>query len=192
MKHEDGSKCGKLAHYEVTFARHLENRHGIHAETPQNKAECKRMHLGREGHHHFWCGFCNELIDQPNSVQGGTWDARFKHIGDHFDKDSANINDWIDIEANKKKGLITREDRKKTKATRSRNGRFYDDDSDLGEDGILPSDYQTGYNTAPVPHALGGQSIERSAATGVYTPDKRRLNAGESDADGVSDDDLRV
>lgn len=180
-KRQDGTKCGKLVHNEDIFAHHLERKHGIPIKSDQSETDCKSMHLGREGHHHFWCGFCDGLIKQPNNGQQGAWDVRFKHIGDHFDKENKHIENWIDVEENKKKGLITERDRKKKKL-RYRNGRF-DDDSDLGEDGI-PS-FVPEYNTAPVSHSPAG----KSAATGGYTFNKKRMDIGDADADAVSDDD---
>ena len=119
------------------------------------------MHLGREGHHHFWCGFCNKLIEQAEGIQPGAWDVRFKHIGDHFDKHNMNIDDWIDIEKNKKKKLIDHDDQNKKTGPKMR----VDDDSDLGEDGIPP---------------VFGAQVGRA----------RKMVNEEADADGVSDDEM--
>ena len=183
---QGGGKCGKLVYHQDNFAQHLQRKHGIPLKSTQNEADCKSMHLGREGHHHFWCGFCNKLIQQQDSMNQGAWDMRFKHIGDHFDKNNYHIDDWIDIEENKKKSLIAKDGRKKSKG-RSRTGQFDDDDSDLGEAGI-PEPYVPGFS-APGSHASAGYGATQS---GIYPSNRRRVDAGEIDAEGVSDEEFQM
>ena len=67
------------------------------------------MHVGREGRFHFWCGFCNGLIEQESSSISSqlAWALRFIHIGEYFDKDRLHIDNWVDIEAKKEKWLFT-------------------------------------------------------------------------------------
>lgn len=163
IERPNGNRCGHLSHDQLQFAKHLEVSHGYKAGTEEIKTRCRDMHLGREGHHHFWCGFCNKLIEQAEGIQPGAWDVRFKHIGDHFDKDNLNIDDWVDIEKNKKKKLIESEEKSKNAITKMR----LDDDSDLGEDGIPP---------LYVPQA--GRA--------------RRVINEEADAEGVSDDECSL
>ncbi|KAK3722238.1 hypothetical protein LTR37_002671 [Vermiconidia calcicola] len=191
---DDGSgKCGRLAYRKDTFALHLFRKHSVPLQTHQSEVECTRSHLGREGHHQFWCGFCDALIQQPESILQGAWDFRLKHIGDHFDKNNSHISNWIDIEENRPKGQLSDHDRKRSKAHRPRNGKggFTDDDSGLGEDGIPQAH---GYNTEPV--------YQQQVSTADYQtgmPLQRRGHAmsneeiggvGEADdADGVSDEE---
>lgn len=185
MRRPDGSKCGKLLYHEDIFANHLGKKHNVPPGSQDNKTLCIQMHLGREGHYHFWCGFCNGLIQQADSMQESAWDRRFKHIGDHFDKENYHIDNWVDIEQNRAKGLITKEDRKKAKH-QTRNGHI-DEDSDLGDDGI-PS--LGGRPTGPpnpmlnVPQSYQS-GLDPQAST--YTSKKRRSSEMEVDADGVSD-----
>lgn len=169
---KDGSKCGRLAHNENHFAQHLFQDHDVKPNTEECKKTCRNMHLGREGHHHFWCGFCNKLIEQDEGIQPGAWDVRFKHIGDHFDKENKNIDEWVDIEKNKKKKFIDSEETSKKVNTTSR----HDDDSDLGEDGI--PDIRGGYSNGMVSH-----NWQKMVRRKVMTND-------EADADGVSDDEM--
>ena len=164
-KPNSDSRCGFLSHDQQQFAQHLANKHGLKIGTDEMKKQCRDMHLGREGHHHYWCGFCNKLIEQEEGIQPGAWDVRFKHIGDHFDKHNLNIDDWVDIEKNKKKKFINHEEQNKKPGSKLR----VDDDSDLGEDGI----------EMPVP-------VVYAAQTGRA---KRVVNE-EADADGVSDDEM--
>ena len=146
-------------------------------------------HLGREGHKNFWCGFCDTLIPQPDSsqqdsIQTSAWVLRFKHIGDHFDKENLHINDWVCIEHNKKKSLITVQDKKKAK-TRFRDGKAADD-SDLPDDGI-PSKYVS--QDSPT---FAADEFERKVSTdmGMAASNKRKFeDVDDADADGVSDCD---
>lgn len=163
LEKTNGAKCGYLSHDQAQFAKHLEAHHDIKDKSEESRTQCREMHLGREGHHHFWCGFCDRLIEQAGGIQPGAWDVRFKHIGDHFDKDNFNIDDWVDIEKNKKKRLIENEEKLKYANSKAK----IDDDSDLGEDGIPFID-----------NTYRGQ-IGRA----------RRMMNEDVDADGVSDDE---
>ena len=160
MPRSNGQNCGLLSNDQQQFALHLFHAHSISPGKEKSAMVCRDMHIGREGHHHFWCGFCNELIEQEQGIQPGAWNVRFKHIGDHFDKDNLNIDDWIDIEQNRKKKLIDSEENR----TKASVDSTFDDDSDLGESGI-PS--------VPV----------------MQVVNRRKTMNEEVDADGVSDDD---
>jgi hypothetical protein len=159
----NGSKCGHLSHEEQHFAKHLESEHDIKGKSEESNNQCRNMHLGREGHHRFWCGFCDRLIEQGGGIQAGAWNVRFKHIGDHFDKDNFKIDDWIDIEKNKKKKLLETEEKHRNASLKSK----IDDDSDLGEDGIP-------FDPPPYRAQMGRP---------------RRIANEDADADGVSDDE---
>ena len=167
LPRSNGHACGHLAHEKHQFATHLFDAHKIPPGSEKSNTTCREMHLGREGHHHFWCGFCNNLIRQAEGIQPWAWDVRFKHIGDHFDKEGLSIDDWIDIEKNRKKKLIDSEENSRKASTNSR----IDDDSDLGEDGI-----------PPVPVVYSGVHTRQPTI-------RRKAMNEEVDADGVSDDD---
>ena len=112
---------------------------------------------------------------------------RFKHIGDHFDKDNKHIEDWIDIELNLKKKLILTDDLWKKMKNQSRTGSFDEDDSDLAEADI-PGAYGSGFSVPVLQGAVGYGAVQ----TG-YIPKRRGMNhAGEMDADGVSDEEFRM
>lgn len=130
----DNKKCGRMFSKKEDFEAHLNGPHGedlrnVHLETLINA-----FHLGRGGHHHFWCGFCDRLIAPPENQDQEKSNPRFKHIGDHFDKEKRNIGDWMDIEANMLKRAMP-----ETNPKYSRNSTMTTesaDDSDLGDDGI--------------------------------------------------------
>ncbi|KAK5127094.1 hypothetical protein LTR85_008454 [Meristemomyces frigidus] len=194
-----GRKCGKLLYHKSIFHAHFRRKHAdllkqqmpvsgpsASIEEQQLEQKANSVHLGREGNIRFWCGFCNELVPQREGTHNA-WEQRFNHIGDHFDKDHLHIDSWICIEENKQKGLISKDERKKAKQ-RSRMGRP-DEDSDLGESGIVePSPFGPGY-TAPGAFAPPGHGPDMSAQGGMYTSNKRRRIEDDMDADGVSDDD---
>lgn len=83
------------------------------------------------------------LIVQDHGMQDSIQQQCLQHIGYHFDKEGRHIDPWVCIEHNKKKGLITKEDRKKTKTCLR--DVTADDTSDL-DDGI-PFSYVSGYAT---------------------------------------------
>lgn len=105
-RHADGTRCGHLSQDNQMFMNHLEAIHSIKAGTEESKTKCREMQLEREGYHNFWCGFCNNLITQPDGSQTAARSTRFKHIGDHFERDNLNIDEWVDIEQNCKKKVI--------------------------------------------------------------------------------------
>lgn len=187
LRTTNGDVCGRLIHQESTFIQHLQKRHNLGPGSLETKSHTKTMHLGREGHKNFWCGFCDKLIPQPDSsqqdsIQTSAWVLRFKHIGDHFDKENGHINDWVCIEHNKKKGFITMQDKKKAKS-RFRDGKAADD-SDLPDDGIpakyVPKDSPT--------FASNSFEAKRSPDMGMQASIKRKYEEiDDADADGVSD-----
>ncbi|EME50190.1 hypothetical protein DOTSEDRAFT_68902 [Dothistroma septosporum NZE10] len=90
---------------------HLHTHHNLHPHSDIDII-CASSHLGREGHRHFWCGFCRRLVKQgglepfgtgAGNGAGNAWDARFKHIGDHFDKDNMDSLDWVCVEEGRRK-----------------------------------------------------------------------------------------
>lgn len=185
----DGKICGRLIHQQPAFVNHLQKRHNLDSTSLETHKYVKTMHLGREGHKNFWCGFCNTLIPQPesnqqDSIQTSAWVLRSKHIGDHFDKENLHINDWVCIEHNKKKSLITVQDKKKAK-TRFRDGKAADD-SDLPDDGI-PHKQDPQDSPTFVPDEFEEKiSIDMSMAASS----KRKFeDVDDVDADGVSDCD---
>lgn len=181
--------CGRLISQESTFVNHLQKRHDLDPQSAETQGYTKSMHLGREGHKNYWCGFCNELIPQFNSsqrdsMQNSAWNVRCKHIGDHFDKQERHIDDWVCIEHNKKKGFITKENSKKLKS-RYREGKA-EDEGDLPDDGI-PSKFEQ----TPAPPYYLHKYDTKISPDDIMASNKRRLEdvQEEEDADGVSDCD---
>ena len=107
----DKTACGYFAHDRETIVKHLVTVHNLAADAEETNSLCRDMYMGRDGQHHFWCGFCDQLIEQAQGVHPEAWGVRFKHIGDHFDKDNRNIDDWIDVEKNKMKKVLEDEEK---------------------------------------------------------------------------------
>lgn len=116
------------------MGQHLEgSKHAIKLES----GLLETMHIGRNGHVNFWCGFCNKLISTKEDLQA--YETRLKHIGDHYDKHDCNIGDWVCIEENRPRRSIVKGDKKRAELRSRRNGASLaqlEGDSDLGEDGI--------------------------------------------------------
>lgn len=183
LPNNDGAACAKLFDKREDMSAHLDSRHGnegYHHDSPLHHGAIDDCHLGHEGHHNFWCGFCNMLIPQPESVHQGNPDPRFQHIGDHFDKGKLTIDDWVDIEENKMKRYIPQPAVRRD-ATRDSSA----DESDLGDDGIPgPAAYLPRYS-GPA-SGLAGYDIDLPVRRFTLN---RRLDLDE-DAEGESDHDF--
>lgn len=186
IPNHDGSACARLFNKQFDMVDHLEDRHGFEQLVHWDAID--KAHLGLEGHHQFWCGFCNTLIPQLGNVHHANWDNRFQHIGDHFDKGKLTIDDWVDIEQNRKKRLLIPPKSAKRSATKDSSS---EDESDLGDDGI-PTDstaatpFMTPGNTAPV-NGSAGYSTHLSVRRELCPMDNRMHLSGEEDADGEVD-----
>ena len=107
------------------FREHLVKDHKI---TPSDQMEemIKRRRIGKNGQGQFWCGFCGthgEIV-KLKERRNAAWDERFDHIDYHFSKDKRGIEEWVCVEAGKRKGDVMR-DMDKTN--------FDDDEDGVGE-----------------------------------------------------------
>lgn len=191
----DGTRCGRLFSKHQEMSDHLNDRHGhdgYHYDSPLHATTMESSHLGREGHLHFWCGFCNDLVDHLENVPSqGNQDPRFQHIGDHFDKDKKYIDDWVDIEENKPKRFLApppKTSGKQTQAARDSSP----DESDLGDDGIPEEGGSGGGFVAAAGYTA---PVNSSANYGMELPVRENMYAGtqrgqmeEVDAEGEIDD----
>ncbi|GAB7365159.1 hypothetical protein MBLNU230_g6246t1 [Neophaeotheca triangularis] len=104
--------------------------------------------LGAGAHGAFWCGFCRVVVRQESEVDFGTmgeglggaglvgaWEARAKHVGDHFDRGGAGVGEWFCLEARGVKGESGGEG-SVGGSLKGEGGAFEGEESDLGEDGI--------------------------------------------------------
>ena len=68
------------------------------------------------------------------------FEERAKHIGDHYDKNDSKIDDWVCVEENRPKGQIAPQDRQKAEQRSGVEGTA-EEDSDLGESGIIEQEF---------------------------------------------------
>ncbi|KAK4634259.1 hypothetical protein CLAFUW4_00867 [Fulvia fulva] len=153
--------------------------HNVH-DPDRVKTLCEQGRLGREGHHHFWCGFCKRLIKQERGGMlqqvGNAWDARFKHIGDHFDKDCLDSGDWVCVEENRPKWCTTGYEKGSGTKRGSVGGKAEEE-----EEGGLPD----------VRLEEGGSNGRMMGHVWDAAKKRKLENFGEdADADGESDDEM--
>ncbi|KAK3675558.1 hypothetical protein LTR78_004642 [Recurvomyces mirabilis] len=186
-----GATCGFVFYYHGLAEDHLRLVHKQKAD----EVAMERMHIGANAHDKYWCGFCGCLIKQEStSMHHNNLEARYKHIGDHFDKDR-HIEDWICVEARRLKGGLAAEHRHKTR-THGRS-KYHEDDSDPGDSGI-PN--QRGQTALAATSSSSWQALDPAIATTrdpAYTchnGKRRRTSVPDydlDDADGVSDEEFR-
>ncbi|KAI6826362.1 hypothetical protein KC332_g8743 [Hortaea werneckii] len=187
---EGNHKCGSLFQSDDAMRKHLIAQHTralqLEASRKGNPLQrlvtlkAEHMHIGREAHHFYWCGFCDRLI-APVKEAPNAWEDRFRHVGDHYDKENKHVDDWICVQANRRKGDISKPDRRKGKGS-SEVKNDLDSDVDL-EDAGIP-------NASPV--STDGSVVgftPPSSRSQVRKPNKRqRIDEGvDVDAEHVSD-----
>jgi hypothetical protein len=99
--------CGELYHRAELFTEHLQSNHDIKQEE-RLKLEVRNSRIGKNGQGQFWCGFC-ETIVKLEKKRNAAWNERFDHIDGHFCKEKRGIEEWLCVEAKKRKGDVARE-----------------------------------------------------------------------------------
>ncbi|KAK5174468.1 uncharacterized protein LTR77_001548 [Saxophila tyrrhenica] len=135
--------CNYVVQSVEAFARHLEAQHDYRRSTYDNQYWCMAAHLGQHAHYRFWCGFCQRLVNQTelSPEHGGrrasnAWEQRFNHIGDHYDKHDANIDNWLHMGASGRQLTLPQRGAQRGGSSRYRNKEPADDSSELGDSGI--------------------------------------------------------
>lgn len=183
----DGTPCTRRPFRDIeALKKHLRgDDHGlVHLTDAELQDECRRYLLGREGHERFWCGFCQRLVSQEKALQNA-WDARFKHIGDHFDKEGRDSGDWVCVEENKaKKYILPPQGVNGEDGGKRRNGKM-SEKREAEEEPDLP-DFLPGEGGFVVPDVTGGYG----GAFGYLGGGKRKQMGVDVDAEGESDYDM--
>lgn len=167
-----GITCGRVFYHSGPFREHTRSTHSGQYSPGQFEDVVSSMHIASNAHKNFWCGFCRKLVANFVTIHTAL-EGRYKHIGDHFDKDEMHIKDWICVEANKPKEFIDEDDRE-----RSRSHACYDrndEDSDLGDSGI-PTTEPVSRDTSSNYHTTRNNKRQRVEYSDT-----------EADADAVSD-----
>ncbi|KAI7337345.1 hypothetical protein KC315_g2364 [Hortaea werneckii] len=141
---EGNHKCGSLFQSDDAMRKHLLAQHTAALQLEASRKgnplqrlvnlKTEHMHIGREAHHYYWCGFCDRLV-APIKDASNAWEDRFRHVGDHYDKENKHVDDWICVQANRRKGDISKPDRRKGKGSSVAKDDL-DSDVDLGDAGI--------------------------------------------------------
>lgn len=80
--------CNKVCHRRETFKAHLVSHHGLDSgpQLDEKLEKCRVNRLGEAGEARFWCGFCREIIEHDQTVEGASAfiNARYDHIDDHY------------------------------------------------------------------------------------------------------------
>lgn len=183
----DGTPCTRRPFRDIeALKRHLRGEdHRLQCSDAELLEECRKYLLGREGHERFWCGFCQRLVSQEKALQNA-WDARFKHIGDHFDKEGRDGGDWVCIEENKAKKYIVPPQQEEGKA-KERRGSARKEENE--EEADLPEFNPT--TEVPAGGRNGLLDVEQYDGgfgyLGAVQGRKRKHSAVDADADGESD-----
>ncbi|KAI7281515.1 hypothetical protein KC345_g4062 [Hortaea werneckii] len=186
---EANHKCGSLFQSDEAMRKHLLAQHTrdlqLEASRKGNPLQrlvtlkAEHMHIGREAHHYYWCGFCDRLI-APVKEAPNAWEDRFRHVGDHYDKENKHVDDWICVQANRRKGDISKPDRRKGKGSNEVKDDL-DSDVDL-EDAGIP-------NASPISTDGSTVGFISPSRTQVRKPNKRQRVDEDTDIDAehVSD-----
>ncbi|KAF2729087.1 hypothetical protein EJ04DRAFT_589820 [Polyplosphaeria fusca] len=102
-----GKLCGDLFYRAELFKAHLASKHDV--DDADVVAQQSRLcRIGKNGQGRFWCGFCKSVVGLTKK-RNEAWDERFDHIDAHFNGEKRRIEDWLCVEAKKKKGEVMRE-----------------------------------------------------------------------------------
>ncbi|KAI7210530.1 hypothetical protein KC333_g8176 [Hortaea werneckii] len=186
---EGNHKCGSLFQSDDAMRKHLLAQHTAALQLEASRKgnplqrlvtlKTEHMHIGREAHHYYWCGFCDRLV-APVKDASNAWEDRFRHVGDHYDKENKHVDDWICVQANRRKGDISKPDRRKGKGSSNVKDDL-DSDVDLGDAGIP--------NASPFSTDGGIVGFTPPSPTQVRQPNKRQRIDEDTDIDAehVSD-----
>jgi len=99
--------CGELFYRFEMFTEHLQAQHHM-SDSDKISHEVRIRKIGKNGQGQFWCGFCEDIV-KLEKKRNAAWDERFDHIDRHFCKDGKAIEEWLCLEAKKKKGDVAKE-----------------------------------------------------------------------------------
>ncbi|KAF2682432.1 hypothetical protein K458DRAFT_405700 [Lentithecium fluviatile CBS 122367] len=104
--------CTRFFQRHELFKEHLINDHRITSED-QIEHTVRKRRIGKNGQGQFWCGFCGPAgvgeIVRLKEKRNAAWDERFDHIDHHFSREKCPIEEWVCVEAGKRKGEVMRD-----------------------------------------------------------------------------------
>ena len=166
---------------------HLETAHLNLVRSGNAVDAIEQMRLGNDAHNRYWCGFCNDIIPQNIAEMQSAAEARFKHIGDHYDKDERDFRDWICVEKNQTKGELSAVAKRKAQY---RQGTARTDDEESFAEDALRSPLRPRH-TELGSSAMASRDADMVGHSALATSNhkRRRLSHPDDDAEFVPDDD---
>nr|OQO22921.1 hypothetical protein B0A51_11095 [Rachicladosporium sp. CCFEE 5018] len=117
---ESGETCSTNFYLDQHFDKHLAQTHRCSQKDIDTHRQA--MHLGRDAHGQFWCGFCKNIVLSKPGANVTAKQYRLAHIGEHFDKEHMVIDDWVCLELNKPHGQIRKEEKRQARADYNKPG----------------------------------------------------------------------
>ncbi|KAL8712462.1 MAG: hypothetical protein Q9220_003310 [cf. Caloplaca sp. 1 TL-2023] len=122
-------QCADIFYRREQFQAHLRDKHQILNEE-HRREQCKRHRIGRNGQSGFWCGFCKKIVELKSKGLEA-WEERFSHIDDLHYKQGQTIFDWVPLDSDLPKGLMSKGDMVATGSQDSPDGDQDDGSSDV-------------------------------------------------------------
>lgn len=90
--------CGQSSCDETKFVTHLKVHHGLTGNASVHK-KLETCLLAKNWIGSFWCGFCAEIIHNPELMGTDSLKARYGHIAEHIDSKerSRNMSHWVEV-----------------------------------------------------------------------------------------------
>ncbi|KAL0257460.1 hypothetical protein SLS55_008273 [Diplodia seriata] len=175
--------CGDLFYDNDAFANHLRSQHSL----PENEIfpELSLRRIGENFQSRFWCGFCERVLPlkEPGSK---AWDERYNHIDAHFKTRS--INEWLDVEIKKRKGILKKEMEMDRRDFTDREGDWQDNMESEG--GALRRSTEADVLVLAVPK--GKNNGDMSGGGSMAVAGTKRSHEEMEVASGGGDDDSRA
>ncbi|KKY26009.1 putative c2h2 type zinc finger domain protein [Diplodia seriata] len=147
--------------------------------------ELSLRRIGENFQSRFWCGFCERVLPlkEPGSK---AWDERYNHIDAHFKTRS--INEWLDVEIKKRKGILKKEMEMDRRDFTDREGDWQDNMESEG--GALRRSTEADVLVLAVPK--GKNNGDMSGGGSMAVAGRKRSHEEMEVASGGGDDDSRA
>ncbi|EXJ78329.1 hypothetical protein A1O3_09490 [Capronia epimyces CBS 606.96] len=88
--------CHEVFYYDQdNYIQHMREAHPV-CHPQDGRYNVGQFQIAANHQGHYWCGFCNQIM-RHNKHGVDAVNARFDHIGDHFNKDKKAPRSWIEL-----------------------------------------------------------------------------------------------